>query len=82
MSLSFADALLRFGRDLKPEHLEKAYRKAGQSFPLMSQHFVMLGDRRSVNATPRTGETQEEQPRGDLQGVKGEDQMTKNLVTE
>ena len=44
-SLSFGDALLRFGKDVKKEYMDGAYRLAGRAFgKLMTQHFVVLGN--------------------------------------
>ena len=41
--LTFADAIARFGKELKEESLQEAYRRAGKSFGgLLQQHFVVL----------------------------------------
>ena len=42
-TLTFTDAVARFGRDLKEDDLLGAYRRAGNSFPgQLEQHFVVL----------------------------------------
>ena len=43
--LTFADALARFGKGLKDDDLQEAYRRAGNSFGgQLQQHFVVLKD--------------------------------------
>ena len=45
-SLSFGDALIRYGRDIQLEFLAGAYRRAGLSFGrLIEEHFVVLNER-------------------------------------
>ena len=42
-SLTFVDAVVRFGKDLKEEYLFEAYRRAGHSFTgQLEQHFIVL----------------------------------------
>ena len=43
--LTFADAIVRFGKGLADENLQEAYRRAGNSFGgQLQQHFVVLKD--------------------------------------
>ena len=45
-ALNFGEALLRYGKDLTIDHLESAYRRAGQSFGrLLEEYFVVLSDK-------------------------------------
>ena len=44
--LTFADAIVKYGKNLKEEYLADAYRKVGNSFPgQLEQHFVVLKNR-------------------------------------
>ena len=45
-SLTFGESLLRYGKDLKSEYLDAAYRRAGNSFGrLLEEHFVVMHDK-------------------------------------
>ena len=44
-SISFGEALVRYGKDLQKEYLDGAYRHAGQAFRrLLEEHFVVLNE--------------------------------------
>ena len=54
MAYTFADALAKYGKQLKQEDLGAAYRKAGTAFKgQMQQNFVVLHDTCTPGAAPR-----------------------------
>jgi hypothetical protein len=54
MTLTFAEALTRFGRDLKEEDLQDTYSRAGRGFEgQLQQNFVVLHER--INAAAALG---------------------------